>query len=534
MGRLGTVVAPLLLLVASCGPSVTVPISSESESGDDSGSDTAPLLVCTPGTTMACVCPNGASGAQVCNDAGSAFGACECDAGTTGTPQPTTTPPTSGEVTGDDSTGDDTGSPSCEGEDCGKLDVLFVIDNSGSMAEEQAGLAAAMPLLAEQLTGLTDPSGNPVAPDIQVMVTTVDFGNPLCTPFEPEGYEPARGAPISSACTDRLGDFNNLTGTVSAPEACTNLCPNGVAPVDDFITLVGPDPADNNIPDVPPVDIDGDGIEDGEVAQALACLVPQGINGCGYESQLENMLQALNPGAEWNGGSQPFLRDDANLAIVIFSDEYDCSVKDYSMMENPAFQQTNPNTGMLASSSAICWNAGVECNGPDASGVYSDCMSNDAVENLQPVARYTTYLVDDLRDFQGKEVFMLAVSGIPTVTQYAAEFPHQPEAGGVFDLVYRNWVDGQFPAGDILPTDFNNGLTADDKQFDFGIGPGCTGQNGLGDFTGQAMPPVRVREVCEALNLEGADGTRCCMTSICDEDLSDAMSCMTNLVRSAL
>lgn len=531
MDRLGIVVTSLLLF-AGCGPSATVPIESESESGDSSGTDTAPTPVCTPGATMACVCTNGAQGAQVCNDAGTAFGACECDVGTTGTTTPSTTTPPTGEVTGDDSTGDDTGSPSCEGDDCGKLDVLFVIDNSGSMAEEQAGLAAAMPLLAEQLMNLTSASGEAVAPDIQLMVTTVDFGNPLCTPFRPEGYEPARGAPISTACTERLSDFDSIAGTISAPEACTDLCPTAVAPIDDFITIVGPDPADNNVPDVAPVDIDGDGVPESDVAQALACLVPQGINGCGFESQLENMLQALNPGAEWNQGAQPFLRDDANLAIVIFSDEYDCSVKDYSIMEDPAFQQVNPDNGMTAASSAICWNAGVQCTGPDAMGVYSDCTSDDSVENLQPIARYTNYLIADLRDNQGKEVFMLAVSGIPPVTQYAADFPHQPVAGGVFDLVYRNWIDGQYPAGDILPVEFNNGETAADKQFDFGIGPGCTGEDGMGGFTGQAMPPVRVREVCEALNLE--DAPRCCMTSICDADLSDAMSCMTNLVRSTL
>ncbi|MEM7158752.1 MAG: vWA domain-containing protein [Myxococcota bacterium] len=425
--------------------------------------------------------------------------------------------------------------PGCNIGDTGctdQIDLLFVIDNSGTMGEEQLNLARNFPLLIEQLENLTDSAGMPVNPDVQIMVTTSDFGNPLCTPFEPEGYDPARGAPVDSSCRTRLTDFTDLLGTTSVPEACENLCPNDVEPEDVYIAF---NPEGDNIPDsVTPVDIDGDGTLDSPAAQALSCLGPQGINGCGYESPLENMLQALNPDAEWNQGSRPFLRENALLAIAMITDEADCSVKDYTIMENAGFQNVNPDSGMPAASSAICWNAGVTCDGPDAMGVYSNCTSNTD-EHLQPITRYTNYLIQELRENQDKEVIMLGILGVPLVTERNSDPPFQPIAGGVFDLEYRNWRDGEYPTGDILPEEFNAMETAADKQFDFGIGPGCTGTNDLGEFTGQAIPPVRIKEVCESLNLgpEAAD-TRCCIESICDQDFSPAIGCLTGIIQESI
>jgi len=82
------------------------------------------------------------------------------------------------------------------------------------------------------------------------------------------------------------------------------------------------------------------------------------------------------------------------------------------------------------------------------------------------------------------------------------------------------------------------GTRAEDKQFEFGIGPGCTGQTQDGSYTGQAVPPVRIREVCESLNedddpLTAADESkiRCCIESICDDDFSPAMRCLTDLIQ---
>jgi hypothetical protein len=186
-------------------------------------------------------------------------------------------------------------------------------------------------------------------------------------------------------------------------------------------------------------------------------------------------------------------------------------------------------TGTPAPSSAICWNAGVECTGPDAMGVFSECHPRDA-EDLERVERYTGYLVEELRENQGKDVIMLGILGVPSVTEHAPNPPYQPIAGGLQDLVYRNWIAGLYPAGDILPDDFAQGITAADKQFDFGIGPGCTGNDGS-DFIGQAIPPVRMAAVCQALDLGDAPGEiRCCIESVCDEDYDPALTCLVGML----
>lgn len=166
-------------------------------------------------------------------------------------------------------------------------------------------------------------------------------------------------------------------------------------------------------------------------------------------------------------------------------------------------------------------------------GVYDDCQPAGG-DALQYVSRYTNYLVDELRGNQGKEVVMLGVVGIPPVTAHADSLPHTPTAGGVLDLVYRNWIDGEYPAGDIVPDEFAAGVTAADKQYLFGIGPGCTEPDAAGAHS-QAIPPVRLRHVCEALDLspELAD-QRCCLESICDGDFTPAIDCLVGLVANVL
>ena len=329
------------------------------------------------------------------------------------------------------------------------IDILFVVDNSGGMGQLQLMLAREFPGLIERIQGLETAGGVALEPSVNIMATTSDFGNPLCTPFQ--SHEPAQGAPIATGCNSRIDNFTGLgSGPEVFNEACTDVCPVDVEPTDLYIHFDG---AGDNVADVEPYDVDGDGTDDPPVAQALACLGPQGIDGCGYESPLENMLQALNPVAAWNTGNTPFLRADATLAIVVLTNEADCSIQDYDIMSDATYQETDPVSGTPAASSALCWNAGVACDSPGP-GVYSSCTSVD--NGLQPTSRYINYLVDELSVNQGKEVLMLGLVGVPE--------------GGVDELVIRDWREA-----DILPDEAVAGVTVEDKAFNFGIGPGCGG-----------------------------------------------------------
>ena len=77
---------------------------------------------------------------------------------------------------------------------------------------------------------------------------------------------------------------------------------------------------------------------------------------------------------------------------------------------------------------------------------------------------------------------------------------------------------------------------AEQKQYEFGIGPGCSNA-----ATGQAVPPVRVKEVCESLNVPDDPNTptneaklRCCIESVCDDDFSDAINCLAGILKDEL
>ncbi len=438
--------------------------------------------------------------------------------------EPMTTEPKLDIAPGTTSTSGPSGCNAGDGDACsGYLDLLFVIDNSGSMGEEQLNLARNMPLLVQQLENLTDAEGNQIDLDVHIMVTTTDSGNPLCDPFYHEGREPEMGRPIASACTNRLDRFTGLgPDPVVMEAACTEVCPEAVAPEGQYIQF---NAAGDNVPDVPPVDINGDGVEDSALAQALACIGPQGIDGCGYEKPLDSMRRALAPDANWNG------MNGGLLGVVIITDEEHSSIADESVMTDPAYQNTHPDTMEQVPSSAVCWNAGVTCEGPNQNGVYSECRSGG--DGSVPVAEY----IDFLKGL-GRPVVMLGILGVPEVTEHAMNPPFQPTAGGVLDLQYRDWRDPDWDnGGDILPDEWAEGITAAYQQFQYGIGPGCTGVDPDGGFTGQAIPPVRVKEVCEALDVPDDPDTpqdesevRCCIESICDQDFSDAIRCLGGLV----
>lgn len=436
--------------------------------------------------------------------------------------------------------------PGCVGDGtCNQIDLVFVIDNSGTMGEEQLNLAANLPRLVEQLQDLEDEDGNKVNPSVNIMVTTTDMGHPLCTPFQKPDYTPRQGAPVYLGCNARINRFTSLDpdDPTVIDEACTANCPQDISPGQPYIHF----------------DFEKTNVPNDDVAAALSCIGPQGIDGCGYEAPLESMLQAINPDSCWNDPDQDlcdndpewaplkkgFLRDDAVLAVALITDEGDCSVAPpggFSFFtDDDQFWAEDPEEEALRATSAVCFNSGVRCDDEDGDGVYEDCGSRNGGNVLHPVDRYITFL-DWVRETQEKEVVMLGILGVPPVTERNEVAPFEPTAGGVFDLEYRDWRDGEFDGtnggGDILPDEVAEGVTADQKRFEFGnIGPGCTGVRDDGSFTGQAIPPVRVREVCESLNYVDDDGEeqiRCCIESICSENFAPAIQCLAGIIQDTI
>jgi hypothetical protein len=157
-----------------------------------------------------------------------------------------------------------------------KLDLLFMIDDSHSMGDEQKTLRDNFPVFMQALEGIVGG-----VPDLRVAVISSDVG---------------AGGLENDTCKGR-GD----QGRFLVKEGC------------------GLDPRTAHF-----LATDGRGHQNftGELAKAFACLADLGTRGCGFEHQLQAIRAALSA---TNPENQGFLRPDAYLGIIMLTDEDDCS-----------------------------------------------------------------------------------------------------------------------------------------------------------------------------------------------------------------
>jgi hypothetical protein len=361
-----------------------------------------------------------------------------------------------GDGDGDPGDGDGDGDPAC----VSALDIVFVVDNSGTMGTIQARLASS-------ISGLIDPL-DAAGVDWRIGITTSDNGNPWC---QNGVTTPEAGRMVLVPCKQRLQEFLFNNGMVDATDlACNDVCSldadwSGVTPT---TTQLDPNPAPR--PWVEKIDGVTNLADDVDPVAALGCLLPMGINGCGFEQQLESAYLALRRAENVAEDNYGFLRSDASLLVVIVSDEVDCS-------HDPVYSEIFDQDGNKAfwsdpaspfPTSAVCWNAGVECIGDPSAYDSCDPTNKDVDGNLgvadadavlRPLSRYLDLL-------EGLEIQLQALDPNATVRVSIL--------GGV-------GLDG-------TPT-YAAALNDPDFQTSFGIGPGCTspGINGL--------PPVRMRHV---------------------------------------
>ena len=382
------------------------------------------------------------------------------------------------------------------------IDILFVIDNSGSMGEEQALLAQNFGAFINVL------EADGVEANYRIGITTTDNGNDWC----PAGQTtPEGGKLVLSSCKERLGDFIFNNGEVNVQDlACNDICGLNSADLEILPTTTDVDP--NPAPRPWLENIEGrKNIPEGTVAaDAFRCFGPQGINGCGFESPLESMYLSLIRAQDSNEESYGFLRYSAILAIIIVSDEADCSYnRDWSEIfsadGNKVFW-SDPNSAFP--SSAVCWNAGVECVGDPSA--YDDCYAvnkdvngnvgvSDADAVLHPMSRYSGLL-----------------NGLEVEKQ-------QFNAGQ--ELIV-GLIGGVLPDGTLSYVD----VGASDPAFQdaFGIGPGCVAPPQTpGGENVTAVPPVRMRELVD----EFTPGN---MFSICETDYSPALEEIADAIRAQL
>jgi hypothetical protein len=166
---------------------------------------------------------------------------------------------------------------------CDQVDLLFVIDDSGSMAEEQDNLATNIP---EFLRLLDDAKGGNGAPlDYHLGVTTTGRDITFTQVFTMPGLPP-----ISSLVTE-MGDDGELKGACGLSRKWL----------------------ERGDPDVDTV---------------AACRAKVGTAGPSEEMPLLATRLATKERVSGNGPNAGFLRSTAPLVIVVLTDEDDCSRED--------------------------------------------------------------------------------------------------------------------------------------------------------------------------------------------------------------
>jgi hypothetical protein len=393
--------------------------------------------------------------------------------------------------------GDDGGDPAIEiNKD---VDILFVIDNSGSMGEEQAILAANIGSFINVL------EADDVEANYRIGITTTDMGNPWCPPGS---TTPEMGHLVMSSCKTRLADFlfNDVVDVQDL--ACNDICTLGESELEILPTTTDVDATPKPRPWLERIAGKKNIPSTTSTAAAFACFGPQGINGCGFESPLEAMYYAVVRAQTDTEEDYGFIRDYATLAVIFLTDEEDCSYNpDWAEIFDADGEKTfwsDPLAGYPTS--ALCWNAGVVCNGDPSN--YDSCDPvNKGVGGTQGVG-------DD-------EAVMYPVSRyinrLETIEQEKKNL--DPDQEIIVSLIAGVQADGAPFYADSSDPEFQDG---------FGIGPGCEADNPLDpNEPVQAIPPVRLRDLTNAFTADN-------MFSICEQDYSPALEAVAARIRTQI
>ncbi len=156
---------------------------------------------------------------------------------------------------------------------CNAMDIVFVIDDSGSMADEQQNLRDNFPTFVDVLDSFTGDSGEPL--DYRVAVTTT-------------------------------GITKNWTyaGIAGGQQGDDGAFRTGCGLARPWLERGDPGPVD-----------------------AFACLADVGVGGPLFEMPLEAVALATTERVS-DGSNAGFRRQDALLAVIVLTDEEDCSRRD--------------------------------------------------------------------------------------------------------------------------------------------------------------------------------------------------------------
>ncbi len=201
------------------------------------------------------------------------------------------------------------------------LDLLLVVDNAPSMAEEQAILPTALFPLVNALVNPLPTWNYPALGDVRIAVVSTDLG----ASFDGQVFPAVDGwadDPTLGGCSG-LGDDGRFrihcSGKAVEIDGGLVPCPAAEGPW-----------AETTIDD-----------PDAELALRAACAGTLGSGGCGIEQPLAAAVRALG-----RDDQQGFRRLGALLAVIAIGDGDDCSVESGGFFEAPGMQ--DPDAGETA------------------------------------------------------------------------------------------------------------------------------------------------------------------------------------------
>ena len=263
------------------------------------------------------------------------------------------------------------------------LDILFMVDNSSSMRLSQSNLATNFPMFMDVLKNL--PGG---LPNIHVAVVSSDMG---------------AGDGLIASCSATGGDNGIFhfapTGTCTATTLQTGAT---------FISNVG------GVANYTAADI----------STVFSCIANLGESGCGFEHQFASVLRALGAdGKPAPAENQGFLRSDALLAIVLVTNEDDCSARPDVMLYD-ATANITIGSQLGPPSNYRCNEFGHVCNGAkppreapnqdvNAQVPLQNCTSSECDGALTPVAEFVAR-IKALKASPSSEILLAAITGPTT------------------------------------------------------------------------------------------------------------------------
>jgi hypothetical protein len=332
-----------------------------------------------------------------------------------------------------------------------KLDVLFMVDNSSSIAKAQEALRAGIPRFVAALSAL---EGG--LPDLHVAVVSSDMG---------VGHN---DIPNCNATSGDNGRFRSGVGTGAIGCTATGLQAGAT-----FVNTTGGANPQTNFT--------------GDLVQVLQCILPIGASGCGFQQPLRSMVRALgadgvNPPAE-NGA---FLRPEANLGIVLLTNEDDCSATNngfYDVLSN-----TNLASALGPAGNFRCSEFGHLCGGSPPARLAPNGMVTDTISYQNCVSAEDRGQLIGVADFAAA-VKSLKVDPAGQITVATIQGPTAP-----YQIHWKTpsvTTDGPWPE----------------------ITHSCTAPNG-----GFADPGVRMQQFAQEF---GGNGL---VYSICEADYGPALS----------